>query len=233
MRTLGTNIIVSVSKNDIDGIFSKEVVDNQGNKKSITINVDADEMDDRAATLFVETGIVKSVGALANKGRIVGSEIESGDVAIISYSVFNDYTKFLYEKDGDKFFLVDSVTRYHDNELVVDGNRTYPKNQLVWRRGEVEALSELIGFIKNGCVVANDPYVFLEYEDEQEPEKFKERPEVETRRILSVSEITNRKYCVMDGDDVCVRFMDTFDISIKDKKVTVVDDEDLLMIETP
>lgn len=219
-KSLSGNIIIRITNQSIDAIFSKKIVTNTGEEKTLSINVDADEDDDRKSTLFVETAIVTFVGR-----DIIG--IEKDDIAIISYELINDKSKLIYSSEEEGlYYCITPVTKYHKQENIAFGNQKMPVSQLVWDKGEVDELSPLIGIIRNGELFANAPYVFLT-DISEEPVYGNE--ELISAKIFGASETSKEKYSFNEGNEIVVRELDTFEINIDDKKIICCNDIDLLL----
>lgn len=231
MKCPHDKILIHFSQERINDIFFTTVVKNDGTVSRLEISTPAEDIDDRASTLFAEIGEV--IG--------VGSEIKHiivGDTAILDYNLFNDVRKLISEDQSGRTYIVDPVTKYHKEENIAYSEQDNERNQLVWNMGEVEEMSQLLAIVRDGELIANDPFVFLKYEEKEEVNDcgtlgYVYSPEVVTRKVLSISSIGTRKYDVKNGDSVLVREPDTFTVKINDKLVSCCNDEDLLIINEP
>ncbi len=232
MNFAADKILVRFTQESIEAIFFTKYKKEDGTEGRLEINVPANEIDDRAASIFAETGIVEMVGKDIDW-------IKKGDIAITSYELFNEEKKLVFEDDNGKVFIVDPTTKYHKEENIAYGNRDNPKNQIAWSRGEIEEVTQLLAIIRDGELIGNDPYVFLNYLPEEEEFNaggimFSEVPEIIERQILSVSAKSSKKYEVKNGDNILVRLLDTFPVKFLGKEVICCNDEDLMMlINTP
>lgn len=213
----------------IDAIFFTTITKEDGSKSRLELNVPAQEIDDRAASIFAETGIVEEVG-----DGVEG--IKKGDIAIISYELFNDYRKMLSEDDNGRLFIVDPVTTYHQEDNIAYGDQNNPRNQLVWNQGEIDNVSQLLGIIQGEELIANHPYIFLNYLPEEQEFKagglmYTDSPEVIERQILSISKTSTKKYDVKNGDMISIRTLDTFPVKFLGKELICCNDEDLLTVK--
>jgi len=225
-------ILIRYTQESIDAIFFTTVKKEDGSEARLEINIPAQEIDDRAASIFAESGIVEAVGS-----NIVPN-IQKGDIAIISYELFNDKRKLVSEDDNGKVFIVDPTTTYHAEDNIAYGDQQNPRNQLVWNKGEIDNVSQLLAIIRDGNLSANAPYVFLNYlPEEQEFNEggisYTETPEVIERQVLSISELSSKKYGVSNGDKISIRTLDTFPVKFLGKELICCNDEDLLTINEP
>jgi co-chaperonin GroES (HSP10) len=242
LKVLGDKVIVRFTSKSMQDLFSKEIRRVDGSTVRLWLNVDAAEQDDRKATLFVSTGIVINKGPQAKL-------IEVGDIAILSYEVYNDPSKFVAIDDGDKIVWVNANTTYHAEDAWAYGNRTKVKgrdrfgahkmfnndrDQMVWRKGEVEEVSQILGWIRGNEMFANDPYIFLHHEEHEKKLltlsgiHYSEKPEIITRTVLCSSATSFEKYGITSGDKVRIKEVDTFEVKLQDKKITCVNDVDML-----
>lgn len=238
---LGDKVLILISASSIQDLYSKEITRNDGTKVRLWINVPAGKADDRRSTLFVRTGKVINKGPDALNVRV-------GDIAILSYEAFNDETKIIetsvsQTEEDERVIWVHANTTYHEDDFVayadrrlVPGNARQmikqKRDQIVWKRGDIDEVSQVLGWIRGDQLIANDPYVFLNHE---EPNKiittnagimYSERQIVLEREVMAVS--PRNKYRITPGLKILVFECDTFDIDYDGKKVTCANDSDIL-----
>lgn len=238
MKCPHDKILVRFTQKDIDAIFFSTVQKDDGSTGRLEVNVPAQDIDDRAASLFVNAGIVVAVG------RDV-YDIRTGDIALLSYELFNDERKLIKEDEDGRVMIVNPVTTYHAEDNIAFGNQQNPRNQLVWESGEIDEVSQLLGIIRDGELIANEPYCFLNYQNEEverkitgttedehiiELIKFSETPEIIERQILCISKRGAEKYEVKNGDNISIRLLDTFSVKVLGRELTCCNDSDLLLI---
>lgn len=221
-------IFVRFSQERINAIFFTTVKKDDGTTQRLEINVPAEDIDDRLSTLYAETGIVEQVGSAIDY-------IKVGDTAILDYNLFNDERKIISEDENGRVYIVDQTTTYHKERNVAFATRNIPKNQLVWEKGEIENLSQLLAIVRDGELIANHPFVFLNHLPEETQRqvgklKYLENPEVIERQILAVSDLSAKKYDVKNGDIISVRTLDTFTVMLNNQPITCCNDEDLLTV---
>lgn len=233
MKLLGDKILVRITKENRESIFSKEIVRNDGTKTKLFINVAAtDEADERHARLFVQTGIVEAVS-----DQVKGVQV--GDIALLDYQLCNSRSnKFYQDENGDVFWL-NATTTYHDQELVAYQTRRSKRDQIVHSRGDVDELSMLLGVMRGDELIARQPYVFLEnlpvtkILTTNSGIVFQETDTILTRKIIAVSKETTAMYNIKAGDTVLVDDHDIFAVEIKKDalKIDCVNDADILATE--
>lgn len=245
VKVFDDKVIVRITSKSMQDLFSKEIVRVDGSRVRLWLNVEAGDMDERKATLYVNSGEVINKGPEATNVKV-------GDIVILSYEVYNDEYRFV-EMDGeDKIVWVNANTTYHEEDYWAYGNRTKTtgrdrfgvakmfkndRDQLVWKKGEVDQVSQILGWIRGNEMFANDPYIFLQHEDHEKKLvtlsgiSYSEKPEVITRTVLCSSKKSAVKYGITTGDRVLIKEADTFDVKLADKKITCVNDVDLLCRE--
>lgn len=213
------NIIIKITNESISDIFSKKIITESGEEKTLVINVGAEDDEDRQSTLFTETAIVVSVSSDIH-------DIIVGDTAIISYELIHDKSKMILSSDEGIFFVINPTTKYHKEESMAFPNIKTPAFQLVWEKGEVDELSPLIGVIRNGELIANSPYVFV---SDVSDNGIMENEELIEATVFSHSDLSKDIYGMSIGERVVLRDLDTFEISIQGKKIVCCNDVDLLL----
>lgn len=221
-RPIDNKIVVRITNQSIEEIFSHEIVRNDGTTVKICINAPANEEEDRISTLYASTGIVE----------IGNDTIQKGDIAILTYDLFNDQTKILQDDENGRLLLVDPKTTYHEEDNIAFGNRNIPRQQIVWMKGEVNEMSQLLGIIRDGKFIVNDPFVLLYYKDEDEEKEegmFDIGSEIIERKVFSISEKSRVKYKIDIGDEITIREPDIFEVVIRETKFQCCNDSDILM----
>lgn len=221
-------ITVRVDQKSINELFVNKITRVDGSEVDMSINTPAAEMDDRAATIFVQIGTVELVGKNIE-------EIIPGDTAIISYEIFNDPSKIISRDENGILFLVNPTTTYHDSDNVAFGNQRNHRMQLVWEKGEVNEASQLLGIVRDGLILANGPYVFFYYVNNKKDKQAwiveEEDKDIVRSRVLSISKVSEEKYFVKKNDFVLFRYLDSFDVKIGDTTFVLVNDSDMIMVE--
>lgn len=228
MKCPADYITVRVDQKSIDELFVSKVTRVDGSEVDMAINTPADQMDDRASTIFVQVGTVELIGKNV-------SHVQPGDTAIVSYELFNDSTKIISKDDNGIVFLVNPFTTYHESDNVAFGNQKNSRIQLVWEKGEIDEASQLLGIVRDGLIIANDPYVWLYYVNNKQTKEAwivaEEQRDVVRSRVLSISQVSERDYNVYKGDFILFRYLDSFDVKIGDKTFVLLNDSDMLMVE--
>jgi hypothetical protein len=229
MQLIGNKIFIRVTKESREGIYSKEIVRDNGEKVRLFINVPAkDDLDERKATLFVQTAIVEQVSPSIHHVKV-------GDTVIIDYTVCNDTAKFVSMEGEDEIYCIPATTTYHEERLVAYQNRKSRRDQIVYEKGDYDEISPLLGIIRGSEFISNDPYVFLEHESNvihmvsAAGLLYTETKRVVKRNVLSVGDRSKSEYGLEVGVPITVADCDIFDVTIGGLTIQAVHDRDILL----
>lgn len=241
-KVFGDKVIIRITEKSMKDLFSKEITRIDGSRVRLWLNVEAGEQDDRKATLFVRTGEVINIGPDVKN-------IKVGDIAILSYEAYNDDTKFIDMDGEDKIIWVNAHTSYHSEDAWAYGNRSTimgrdrggrPKlfkndrDQMVWKKGEVDQVSQILGWIRGDEMFANDPYIFLYHEQHEKKLvtlsgiQYSDKPSIIHRRVLCSSTLSAKKFGINTDDIVGIQESDTFEVELNGRKITCVNDTDVM-----
>src|SRR6202000_1679378 len=134
MKLTKDKVFIRITKNSRDSIFSKEITRDDGSKVRLWTNVEAGEIDDRRATLFVQTGIVEAVAENI-------SDILVGDIAIIDYKLCNLDDHIVYKDGDDVVYWLNAKTTYHHEDLIAYASRKGNRDQIAYLKGDYDNLS--------------------------------------------------------------------------------------------
>lgn len=231
MKLLGDKIIVRITKEGRESIFSKEITRKDGKKIKLFINVPAlDDMDERKSRLFIQTGIVEQVS-----DKVKG--IQVGDIALLDYQLCNSERNFVSKDDDGELYWLTATTTYHKDTLIANQTRRTKRDQIVHTKGDVNDLSMLLGIIRNENIIARRPYVFLENIPPTLVKTtgmglvYQETQKVFSRNILAVDPETTKIFFINEGDSVMVNDADIFLIEFDGKRIDCIQDEDVLTKE--
>lgn len=186
------------------------------------------EADARKSSVFVRTGIIEIVGAGV-------TEFKVGDTCLLDYNVDNSQSVFIAWDGEDKLVSLPARTVYYTEDVVAYANQHYAKDQKVADKGQQKVVTLIVAVIRDGEIIANDPYVILKHQKEADFVVGKSnilshnKPEIIEREVLAVSEYSQQEYGIKKGSTVMVREADTFDIVWDGQTVTAVDDVDVLI----
>lgn len=220
-------VLVKMSKDDKMSLFKKKILRTDGQLVDLFVNVPAEKDDARASELFVTTGLVCAVG-------LGVADVRVNDVALLDYNVDNDDSIIISYDGGDKLIIVDAVTTYHDGDHIISASRKSSRDQVVWFRGDYDQTTNVVGVIRDDQIIAIDPFVFLEHESNvvhsvtKAGILYEENLKVYKRVVLAVSERSMRKYGIEKGEEVLVQDTDVFTVNYSDKKVSCINDVDIL-----
>jgi co-chaperonin GroES (HSP10) len=228
MQLLGDKVLIRFTKENRESIFSKWVTQNDGTKIQLFLSVDVDAADERKSGLFVQTGIVEAVARSVRN-------ILVGDTAIVDYMLCNDESKFVWEEDnGDKIYWTNAQTTFHRFDEIVYANRRTKHDTIVAKKGDIDELSSVYGIIRADQLIARQPFVFLQHEDNVIKKTtamkivYEEREESFERNVLASSEESERRYGLRVGDRVLVNDRDIFALKLDGQKVDCIMDMDII-----
>lgn len=231
MRLIGNKIMVRISKESINALYTKKIYREDGSTVDLFINVPAmDDKDERQSGLTVQSGIVEMVS-----DRV--TFIKPGDVAILDYTTFNDRTViFSDEPNGDRLLIIDPTSTYHTEDIVIDANRRTPRPTFYVAEGDIDYGSPLLGFIRNGVLFANAPFVFFAHEDVYRTAVssagiiYTEKERMLTRKVLACSQRTVDRFHFDHNDTVMVLESDIFPVKLADgRKIDCANDSDIIV----
>lgn len=231
MNLIKDKILIRISSELRESIYSKEIVDSKGEKIKLWKAIkEIDQLDERASFLNVQTGIVEDV----SRGT---SWIKKGDIALINYDVCNSLQRFAYSDGDDNIYWLDVKTTYHEEDEIAWQTQKSKRDQIVHIKGDYNELSGLLGVIRGEEIFANCPYVFFKHESEIQTMvssggvMYDEDKKIIEREVLAISDESSEKYGIKVGDRVVLDSYDTFDIKLNDElAITAVNDMDILAL---
>ncbi len=159
MQVLGDKVLIRFTKENRGSIFSKTITREDGSTAQLFLSVDTDESDERKSGLFVQTGIVEGVSPEVKN-------ILVGDTVIVDYMLCNDHSKLVWsEPNGDQIFWANATTTYHPADEVIYANRRTKHDTVLARKGDIDELSSVYGIIRGDQLIARQPFVFLQHQD--------------------------------------------------------------------
>lgn len=235
-------IIIKITLESREALFAKKIKCDDGREIELFTSQIPDDTDERHSQFFVSTGEVTHVGE--NVKNII-----PGDIAILNYLLDNDENIIVGYDGVDKLIATSPVTVYcekdewayanrrveTDREKPSFGKKVSPKNVMVSAKGDYEYMSDVIGVIRGDELIPCDPYVFLQHESNSIARVsdsgilYTEDQKYFSRKVLGISDYSSRKYKVGKGDDVLVDDFDIFEATIKDRKVSFVNDRDVVL----
>jgi|ERR1700733_12567022 len=232
MQVLGNKIFVRITKENKEGIFSKEITRNDGSKVKLFLTVDAKDDEDRKSELFVQTGIVE----------LVGSEVEGinvGDIALLDYQVCNLRHQLVKEDEHGQVFWINPKTTYYDHTKIAYKDRKHPmsRDTVVYYEGDYDEISMLLGVVRNEELIPIAPYVFLTHETPivmvitKNGLLIEERHRLLYRNVISISQESTDNFSVKREDTVLVDDADIFPVKFNGMKVDCLFDRDIIAIK--
>lgn len=222
-------VMIKIKKSDTDALYSKWITKNDGTKVQLFLQAEPEQHDVARSSIFVSSGEVVQVG-------INVSGVEEGDTAILDYTVDNFVDNVLYYDDEEnKYVVIDGTTTFHTEDFIVYANRKNPKDTLVYRRGDMDTVSPLLGMIRGEKLIARRPYVFLEHKSNvvdkttQSGIVYSQTEDVIERKVLAVSEQSEKSFGVVQNETVVIFDKDVFNVKVSSNTIQCVMDEDILM----
>lgn len=223
------SVMVKIKKEDTDSLYSKWIVRNDGTRVQLFTQPEPSSLLMRKSEIFVSIGEVIQVG-----GGI--ENVQEGDLALLDYTVDNFIDNVLYyDGEGNKFIAIDGNTTFHEETLIINADRKHPTETIVYKKGELNAASPLLGIIRGEKLIARNPYVFIEHEGNTVDKVsdvgilYSEKVEISERKILSVSDKSSIKYGMKDGQMIMVEEYNIFDVKTPTGIIQCIIDEDILI----
>lgn len=231
MKLLGDKILVRITKENRESIFSKEITRDDGTKVKLFINTPAqDDMDERKSRLFVQTGIVEAIS-----DEVKGVKV--GDIALLDYQLCNSVANFFSKDDNGEVFWLNATTTYHESDFVAYQTRRSKRDQIVHSRGDINELSMLLGIIRGDKLIAREPYCFFIHLPitriitSETGIEYQEKDTILRRKVLAISEESSKKFNINIDDNVLVDDRDIFMVEYDGKKIDCIQAEDILATE--
>lgn len=222
------HVLIKITKESRDNIFKRQFTREDGTKGHIFIGVDDDSQKDRKATIYVSAGTVMSAGENVKT-------VQPGDLACVHYSVDNNDDIIIGYDGPDKLVVVDAVTTYHTDDLIIEANRKGARTQAAYLKGDYENISSLLGVIRDNELIAMEPFVFLNHESNEVAKVtrtgilYTEKQTILEREIIALSETSKEKFRLKKGDAILCHDYDTFSVMIDDKQVSCINDVDIMV----
>jgi co-chaperonin GroES (HSP10) len=229
MKLIADKILIRITAELRNTIYSKDIVSSTGEVIKMWKAVrETDQMDERASFLNVQTAIVEDVSDKV-------SWIKKGDIALINYDICNSELRVAYHDGDDTVFFLEVNTTYHQEDEIAWQTQKSKRDQITHAAGEYNELSGLLGVIRNGELIANSPFVFLDYEDVNQTMvspsgvMYEKQNKIIERKVIAISEESTLKFGVKKGDVVTVDDYDLFPVKIDEEHgIEAVNDIDIL-----
>mgnify|MGYP006935482845 CR=1 FL=1 len=231
MKLIKDKILIRISSELRESIYSKEILDSKGNKVKLFKNVKEDDyLDERASFLNVQTGIVEEVSDSTCNAK-------KGDIALINYDICNSPQRF-YKADGDdNIYFLEANTTYHETDNIAYRTQRSKRDEIVWSAGDIDELSGLLGVISENKLMANPPFVFLKHQSNIQTMispsgmMYDESKKIIEREVLAISEESSLKYGIKVGDIVTIDDYDLFSVRLDDQTaIDCINDQDILCV---
>ena len=219
--------IVKIKKEDRDGLFSKWITRDDGSRVELFVNVPAESDDERASKFFVQTGTVVKAGSNV-------TSVCENDIGVVDYNVDNDENVVVGYDGDDKIVVVFSVTTRHLEDDIVYANRRTPRDVKVSVKGDYDIVSQLLGVVRGEKLISIDPFVFIDHRSSIIQMKtksgilYEEKQKSIQREVLSVSDNSKERFNISQGKNILVMENDVFDVVVHNKKISCVNDCDVL-----
>ena len=219
-------VLVKITKEAREALFNKKIKTNDGREVLLFVAGDKGADDESMSKYFVSCGEIVSVGENVE-------EVKTGDLGLIEYICDNDPSIIVGYDGEDKIIAVRAVTTYCNKEHKISGgNKT--RDQIVSSIGDYEETSSLYGAVTGDKLIAIEPFVFLNYEDNKQLKVnaggilYEDTQKMIVRKILSASRNSKENYNIKEGEGVLVDDFDIFDIEYNGNKITAINDRDIL-----
>lgn len=221
-------ILIRIKEVDTQSLYTKWIVRNDGTKVQLFIQPEPDKNSTQRSKIFVSTGTVEQVGSDVNG-------IETDDVVILDYTVDNDLDNVLYyDEEKNKLIVINATTILHKHDQWAYATRQSPRDVKVASKGDIETFSPILGLIRKDMLIARFPYVFINHLSNivemvsKSGIIFKQEQNLLEREVLAVSDESKKRYGIQEGQTILVQDMDIFSVSLSDKKIDCILDNDVM-----
>ena len=227
-------VLVRISKEAREALFNKRIKRDDGTDALIFIAADKGQDDESSSQFFVSTGEVLNVGKNIKT-------VAENDTALLDYLCDNDNSIIVGYEGEDKIIAVSAVTTRHKETNIVyanrredeKGNRVCKRDQIVWEKGDIDEMSALLGTIRNGDIIAIEPYVFLEHKETKVMKVgkhgmlYEEDEKIIERQVVGISAESKEMLNIDLGKVVLIDDFDSFSTKVGDTKISCVNDSDI------
>lgn len=222
-------VLIRINKHDRKKTFEKDITRFDGEVIQLITSLEANQGEEASYGQAVQVGDVIGVGANVDW-------VKEGDRAILDYTVdINDSNVVYAYSQHDKVVCINAISRYHDSDFIIPANKNRQTDQYVYRVGDLDESSMLIGVIRDGVILPNFPYVILAYrpikQEYIQPKGTLHMMLVEesiiSRTVIAVHPQSKLKI----GDVIVVESDSLFDRSADEKMMSVVYEHDVLATE--
>jgi len=229
LKPMPTKAILKISEKDRADIFTKTIIKDDGTTGKLYITVDEEKGFDRKAEIFVQIAEVISVGRKVRN-------FQPGDTAIIDCLVDNDENCIIGWEGKDKYIALDAISTYTYSELWAYSDRMQrrPQDVRVFKKDALLKPSQILGAVRDGQLIANDPYVFIQHRTEGKKVTessiiYKDTSKYTETEVLAVSQYSKEKYGIEENKHCFVKFADIFDVKLDAGVICACNDEDILL----
>ena len=244
MRVFGNRVLIKINKVDREKETIKEIIRDDGTKGHIYIGNDyrMETVKGGSARLIqVQKEDDISSQNFARFGEVVGvgdgvTEIQVGDTAILDYKVYNDEGIVVEDCPEYKLVCPIAVTDYVKEDKIAYADRKFPKDRILAKKGEIEAITDIHGVIRNGELIAISPYVILNYTPTKtkvttQSGIFYDEPiRILQTKVISAAKDSTLNFGVAEGASVKVKEGDVFKIDINNEPYYFCNDSDVMGI---
>jgi co-chaperonin GroES (HSP10) len=237
------NLIIKISRESRDSVFTKKIKRDDGSFVELFMyNPTAGKDSESHDKHFVASGIVMGVGSNIKNVKV-------NDIAILDYMADNDDSIIVGYDGEDKLIVTSPLTKYSTTEEWVYASRRKeedPKKQSyghplcphdikVGQVGDYENMAQILGVLRGEELISFDPYVFLVHEETVIKKVsasgilYSVDEKILTRKVLAAAE--GNKYGLTASVDVIVDDFDIFDIYFEGKRISAVNDVDVIMVK--
>lgn len=219
MQAMPTKVLVRFKTDDYQNmLLGRPIKCDDGSIVQLTIKKDWKKDLDASSTVFRRTAEVVQVGR-----QVEG--IEVGDIAIMDYKVDNDFSIIVDEDEEGKTVSCNGVSKYYDKTTFHYANRKNGKDTVIDVEGMLETVSDILGVIRNGKILAKDPYIFMKYKPSKGIQVsgggiiFEETFNSMELEVISSSLRSKRMYNITEGSIVSIKEADTFPVEMPNGEI--------------
>lgn len=221
-------VLVRMSEKERELLTHKEITTASGEKIKLCTRWIDPEDDEARYELALKVGTVIGVSPGV-------TEIQEGDIALLDYVVDSDISFEVCRDGGDKIVSVPCRTTIHqDSKYVTTYDKKFlEKNVAVYKKGDIDQLSLILGVIREDRLIPNDHYVFCEFRASRSEEMIKLESGLYAYKVYDDTFLSRKVLFCGDAAECCpgeiilATINSNVEITIMDRKFDVIPISDI------
>lgn len=151
-------VLILISAEEKRKIFETDITGDNGLVISLVTSLKAGSDTDEHFSQSVQLGEVIAIADDVDNMVV-------GDIVVLDYIADAKDDHIAYFDGEDKVISLLAKTCFHTDSKMVFASMKTRRDTYSWREGDVDKLSLIYGFYRDGLLVPNDHYIFLEHKN--------------------------------------------------------------------